>query len=147
MKIMRRYIKKPRCGFTLIESMLAISLLTVAAGGILLPFTAGAAIGADAGYRTLGSNLADAMKEQLLSMDYATVLNWDGYSEDSGEIKDSKGVVFSDDAYRTLSREVSCDEVYLAQQSGNSDAVIIKIIVNVYRDSKLIAISTGLKSK
>ena len=54
---MRRNYKN-RKGFSLAEAMMATVVLSIAAAGVLLPFTSGARVRAEGMRRTLGAKLA-----------------------------------------------------------------------------------------
>ena len=134
---------KNRKGFTLAEAMIATVVLGIAAAGVLLPFAGGAVLRAEGTCRTLAARLAGDLMEQIVKTPFDQIIaNYDGYSEPQGQIKDTSGVVFTDSNYANFSRDVSCVYVYMPQESGDGDAVFIRIIVRVYyRGEEIVTIS------
>jgi len=124
---------KNRKGFTLVEAMMATVVLGIAAAGVLLPFTSGAALRAEGTYRTLAARLAGDLMEQIVNTPFDQIIaSYDGYAELQGQVKDTSGTVFTDSIYADFSRDVSCEYVYMPQESGDGDPVFIRIIVRVY---------------
>ena len=95
-----------RSGFTLLESLLAMSILAFAAAGVLLPFASGASIRAEAARITLASQLAGNLLGEI-SVSETAPSGWDGFSESASEMTDLSGDVIDDIAYAGLSRVVS----------------------------------------
>jgi len=58
---------KHRNGFTLAEAMIATVVLGIAAAGVLLPYTVGAAVRAEGTRRTLAAKLAGDLMEEIVS--------------------------------------------------------------------------------
>lgn len=95
-------------GFSLAEAMVATVVLGIAAAGVLLPFTSGAAVRAEGMRRTLGAKLAGDLMEEIISTPFNEILDsYDGYAEPQGQIKDVNGALFSDPAYANFSRGAS----------------------------------------
>jgi prepilin-type N-terminal cleavage/methylation domain-containing protein len=130
-------------GFTLIEAMLAVVVLAIAAAGVLIPFASGATVQADGIHRTIAAQLAGDLLEQIVSKPFSQVpgplndiLDYNGYTETKGQIKDAAGNVLTDSAYANFSRGVSCAYVKVAQQQTNEDlstdvSVFISVTVRV----------------
>jgi prepilin-type N-terminal cleavage/methylation domain-containing protein len=139
---MTRFYKN-RKGFTLIEAMIAAVVLGIAAAGILLPFTSGAAIRAEGAHRTLAAKLASDLMEEIVKTPFDQIIaNYNGYTEPQGQVKDVSGVVFTDSNYTNFSRDVSCEYVYMPQESGDGEPKFIRVIVRVYyRGGEIAAIS------
>ena len=86
-------------GFSLAEAMMATVVLSIAAAGVLLPFTGGAAVRAEGRRSTLASKLAADLVEQIIRTDFEQIVTaYDGYAEAQGHVKDAGGVVFTDPA-------------------------------------------------
>jgi prepilin-type N-terminal cleavage/methylation domain-containing protein len=134
---------KNRKGFTLAEAMMATVVLGIAAAGVLLPFTNGASLRAEGKCRTLAARLADDLMEQIVTTPFDQIIaSYDGYAEPQGEIKDASGIVFTDSDYADFSRDVSCEYVYMPQESCDGEPIFIRIIVRVYyRGGEIITIS------
>jgi hypothetical protein len=135
-------------GFTLAEAIMATVVLSIAAAGVLLPFTGGAAVRAEGLRRTLAARLASDLMEEILETPYSQVLSaYDGYNEPKGLVKDSGGAVFSDPSYANFSRSASCEYVYVPQEPGTQEAKYIRATVRVYYSGREIAVIDRLISK
>jgi len=137
MTISSRYCARMRRGFTLAEAMLATVILGIAAAGVLLPFTAGASVRAEGTRRTLGAKLASDLMEQIVNTPFEDIVNnYDGYSEAQGQVKDAGGTVFTSSNYAKFSRDVSCQYVYMPQESGAVAPKFIRVTIRVYYSGK-----------
>jgi prepilin-type N-terminal cleavage/methylation domain-containing protein len=126
-----------RRGFSLAEAMMATVVLAIAAAGVLLPFTSGAAARAEGTRRTLAARLAADLIEQIVGTPFDQIVaSYNGYSEPEGSVKDVDGVVFTDSYYAKLSRAASCRYVYMPQESGSAQAKFILVTVTVYYNSR-----------
>jgi len=124
---------KNRRGFTLAEAMIATVVLGIAAAGVLLPFTVGAAVRAEGTRRTLAAKLAGDLMEEIVSTPFDQIIaGYDEYAEPRGQVKDASGIVFTDLNYANFSRDVSCEYVYMPQESGDGEPKFIRVIVRVY---------------
>ncbi len=140
MTISSRYYGKIRRGFTLAEAMMATVVLGIAAAGVLLPFTSGAKVQAEGVRRTLGAKLASDLIEQIVNTPFEDIVsNYDGYSETQGQVKDAGGAVFTSSNYAKFSRDVSCEYVYMPQETGAVAPKFIRVTVRVYHSGKEIA--------
>ncbi len=127
---------------------MATVVLGIAASGVLLPFTSGAAVQAEGMRRTLGAKLAGDLIEEIVNTPFEQIVaSYDGYSEVEGQVKDADGVVFTDSNYSRLSRDSSCDYVYVPQESGSGTSKFILVTVRVYYNSKNIAAINRLVSE
>ena len=128
---------------------MALVLLGVAAAGVLLPFASGATVQAEGVHRTLATGLANDLMERVIATPYAEILaRWNGYAEAQGQVKDAGGVVLTDPAYDTFSRNVACDYVYVQQQSGPPLAPsFLLVTVQVRREGRQIVSLSALVSE
>ena len=134
--------------FTLAEAMIAMVVLGIAAAGVLLPFTCGAAVQAEGMRRTLGAKLANDLMQEIVNTPFNQIVAGYGtFSESQGQVKDAGGVVFTDSNYTMLSRNSTCDYVYVPQESGTGVAKYILVKVRVYYSGKEIAIINRLVSE
>lgn len=133
--------------FTLAEAMIATVVLGIAAAGVLLPFTSGAAVRAEGMRRTLGAKLASDLMQKIVNTPFEQIVADYNYSEPQGQVKDAGGVVFTDSNYAMLSRGSMCDYVYVPQESGTGVAKFILVTVRVYYSGKEIAIINRLVSE
>ena len=134
-------------GFSLAEAMMAMVVLGLAASGLLMPFTSGTKVRDEGSLRTLASRLATDLTEQIAVTDFDMIVaDWDGYSEADGQVKDCTGAVFTDDDYAKFRRQVSCDYVYVPQESGSWQARFILVNVAVYYSGRETAVVNRLIS-
>lgn len=137
-----------RHGFTLAEALLAVVVLGIAAAGLLLPFSSGAQLRAEGMRRTLGAKLASHLMEQIVHTPFDQIMDdYDGYTEAEGQVKNAAGETFTDLNYAKFSRDVNCDYVYVAQESGTTDAVFILVTMRVYWNDENIVTINRLVSK
>jgi hypothetical protein len=100
--------RKNQGGFSLAEAMMATVVLSIAAAGVLLPFTSGAQLRAEGMRRTLGVKLAGDLMEWFINTPFDDIVaDGGGYvDEPQGQIRNVSGVLFSDSdpAYANFSR-------------------------------------------
>ena len=125
-----------RPGFTLAEATLAMVLLGIAAAGVLLPFSGGAAAQAEGARRTLGAMLANDLIERIAGTRFEEVV---GSFEGEGELIDATGAVLSDPMYAHFSREATCAAVYVPQQSGDAPSNFVLVTVTVSYQGRPVA--------
>ncbi len=134
--------------FTLAEAMMATVVLGIAAAGVLLPFTSGAAVRAEGMRRTLGAKLASDLMQEIVNTPFNQIVaGYGAFSEAQGQVKDAGGVVFTDSNYTMISRDSMCDYVYVPQESGAGVAKFILVKVRVYYSGNEIAIINRLVSE
>jgi prepilin-type N-terminal cleavage/methylation domain-containing protein len=99
-----------RSGFTLVESMIAMVVLAIAASGVLLPFSSAAAVHVEGSRRTLAAKLAADLLEEISTYSYSDIMGtWDGFSESQGNVtKVLSDEIYTGEAYRPYSRQVDC---------------------------------------
>jgi prepilin-type N-terminal cleavage/methylation domain-containing protein len=134
------YAGRSREGFTLVEAMLAVVVLGIAAAGVLLPFVSGATVRAEGIRRTLAAGLASDLMEQILRLpfhdpngiasdyklgpeagDFDNIDDFHNYTELQGQVKDATGAVFTDPKYANFSRNVTCAYVTVPPQAAQTD--------------------------
>lgn len=151
MTINRRWLYGAGCrGFTLAEAMMATVVLGIAAVGVLLPFTSGAAARAEGMHRTLAAKLAGELMEQIISAPFSQIVaKYNGYTEPQVQVKDASGVLLTDPIYANFSRNVSCQYVTVPQQTPREEQQcnFILITVRVYYSGNQIASINRLVSK
>ena len=138
-------LERRRKGFSLAEAMMATVVLGIAAAGVLLPFTAGAAARAEGNRRTLASMLAADLVERIIGtgfdkIDANMVAGYYGYSEAQGHVKKDAGgpgeVEFIDSKYANFSRTASWDYKFMPEASDATSARFILVTVKVYYNGK-----------
>ena len=147
---------------------MAMVVLSIAVAGVLLPFSSGAAARAEGMRRTLGAKLAGHMIEEIISKpfldpdgsaydfnpgldtgeaNFDNIDDYHGYSESEGQVKDAAGAVYTDSNYIKFSRDVSCEYVYVSQESGAGEPVFIRVTVQVRWNNREVASISRLVSK
>lgn len=145
---MRKCGCKTEAAFSMAEAMIAVVVLGVAAAGVLLPFASGASVRAEGMRRTLAAKLAADLMEQIINTPYNQIVaTYDGYTEPQGSVKDATGAVFTSPAYAKFSRTVSCQYVYVPQESGAAQAKFIRATVSVFYGGREMAAISRLITK
>ena len=127
---------------------MAVVILGIAAAGVLLPFSSGAMVQAEGVRMTIAAKMASDLMEEIVQTPFEDIVSvYDGYAEPQGQMKDTGGTVFSEPPYANYSREVSCQEVYVPQESGTTGAVLIHAEVRVYYSGKPVAVINRLIGK
>lgn len=126
---------------------MAVLVLGIAAAGVLLPFTSGAAIRAEGTHRTLAAKLASDLMEEIVAADVTSIVSNFNYTEPAGNVTDANGVIFTDPGYARYSRTVSCEDVFVDQESGTEQPKFILATVQVYYNGQEIAVINRLISR
>lgn len=161
-------------GFTLIEAMLAVTVLGFAAAGVLLPFVSGVAVRAEGMRRTLAASLARDLMEQIVRLpfhdpsgpasDYIpepepgetgptlfdNIDDFHNYTEAQGQVKDATWTVFTDPKYSKYSRSVTCAYVTAPPQPAQTEPAkcnFILVTVKVDYSGKNVATLCRLVSE
>lgn len=135
-------------GFTLIEAMMAMVLLSIATAGLLLPFASAVTVQQEGVDRTLAVRLACDLTEQIVNTDFDKIVaKYGNYSETAGQVKQVDGSIFSGSMYANYSRKAHCEYIYTAQQDGLDAPNFIRITVQVYYNGSKMADLVRLKSR
>ena len=118
-------------GFTLAEAMITLVVLSMAAAGVLLPFSSGAKVQAEGIRSTLGAKLASDLIEEVLNTSFDQIISTYNYTEQKGQLYDAEGNIFTDSAYSNFSRTVTSEYVDVPVSSGNYTSGIEYILVTV----------------
>jgi len=124
---------KTRLGFTLPEAVIALVILGMAAAGVLLPFSSGAAAQAEGNHRTLAARLANDLMCRIVATPFSRISTWNGHAEGEGT-----DVVFTDPQYAGFRRDVTCTANIAVQQSASSETGFILVVVRVYDRGRLV---------
>ena len=139
---------RDKAGFTLAEAMMASMVLAIAAAGVIVPFSSGAAVRAAGVRRTMAAELASDLIEKIIATPFDDIVStYDGYSEPEGQVKDATGTVFADPKYSRFSRNASCVYVYVPQQGGLVDPEFVMATVQVDYGSRQLATISRLIGK
>ncbi|MCY2924107.1 MAG: prepilin-type N-terminal cleavage/methylation domain-containing protein [Planctomycetota bacterium] len=149
-----------RQGFSLIEAMIASTILAATVTAVSLPFTAGAQNEQDSARTTLAVALAEGLMEEILSKPfddpagnqtpgpeaaetsrslYDNIDDYHNYSDPAGQIKDANGVVFTDPLATGVSRSATVEYVYLSGQSATQAATIVRVTVTVKYKTQVVS--------
>ena len=127
-----------KTGFTLVEAMIAMTILAIAALGVILPFSNGASSQAEGAHRAIAGKLASDLVERIGTTTYANIVStWNAYSEAMGQVKDSTGSVFADPTYSKFSRSATASVTTL----GATSVTWVTVTVN-YDGHKILHIKS-----
>ena len=105
-------------GFTLAESMIAMTILAVATAGVILPFAGGSAIRSDIAKRTVAARLAADLLEEITNSDFEDIIiNYDGFFQGPGGITDASGAVVTNPESANFYRVSSCQPAVVAGEN------------------------------
>lgn len=147
---MKKVCCNNRKALTLTEVMIAMVVLTIATAGVVLPYSAGAAVRIDAARRTLAVKLAGDLLEDIVATDFDSIVDdYDGYGQAVGDFAGGMGSLITADSatYAGFSRIVSCQYVYVSQQDGTASPNFVRITVSTYYQGQLLASLNCLKSR
>ncbi len=156
---------RTRRGFTLVESLLAATLLAATVAAISMPFTAAARNQQVDARRTVATSLANDLVEEIISRPFDdpdgssspgpetgesgrsafdNIDDYDGYSEAAGEIVDDQGLSISDPAAFDLARRASVTYVYVTGQDTGEWPNFVRIDVVILRKGLPLVTATRL---
>ncbi|MFB3891501.1 MAG: hypothetical protein ACE15C_05700 [Phycisphaerae bacterium] len=148
--------------FTLVEALVAAVILAMAVTAIILPFTSALQSQATDAKRTLAVSLAQEMMEEVIAKPFSDsagvktpgfeagenrwncncIDDYDGYTEEDGQIRSFDGQVLSDPEAAGLSRHVACAYVYVSGQDTGQPSTFIRVTVEVrYKGQPLVTLS------
>jgi Tfp pilus assembly protein PilV len=152
-----------RAGFTLAEALLATVILLIAITAITLPFAAGARAEQADARMCLAVSLAQEMMEEILAKPFLdpqgatevgpdagetrrarfdNVDDYHGYYEGSRQIADATGALLTTPIATGLTRQVTCQYVYVSGQDTTKPATFVRVIVTVaYNGSPLVTLT------
>ena len=149
---MTRWRRTLREAFTLVEGLLAATILAVAITAITMPFTASAQNQVVDSQRTIAVTLAQEMMEEILSKPFQdpdqytapgpdsgetsralfdNIDDYNGYVEPPGEIMSVSGQRVLETAAANLSRNVSAVYVHVDGQTETDPYTFIRVKVEV----------------
>lgn len=128
-----------RRGFTLAEATMAMVILGMAAAGVLLPFSGGAAVQAEGVHRTLAAGLANDLMVRIVATPYDDIVDsWGTYAEAQGQVTDSAGDLYTSAIYARFSRDVVCEPVIVWPQPETAVSHFLRVSVRVYDRGRLV---------
>jgi type II secretory pathway pseudopilin PulG len=155
---MRPRSRNNTVGITLLETLLAATVLAMAAAVVVLPFAAGARCTAEDAKLTLAVNLAEGLMEEILARSFVdpdddelgeiTRQSWDdmddydGHIETAGQVVGFDGVRVDDPAAMGLSRSAAVQGVYVTGQDTRRPPSFLRVSVEVcHHGSPLVTLS------
>ena len=120
-------------GFTLIEGLLAATVLAVAAAGLSVPFAVAAGHQRADVVRTTSVSLAHQMMERLLNMTYDDVLAMNGQTDVGASMRNANNAAVNDNSLVGFTRTVAAEEVVLPLpgQPLEQAATLLRVVVVV----------------
>ncbi len=119
---------------------MALVILGMAAAGVLLPFSSGAAVQAEGLRVTLAAKLANDLMERIVATPFNDIVGKYNYPEPLGQVKDASGIPFTDSMYDNFSREVTC-------KCDPEQEFFILVTVQVYYQGRPVATLRRLISR
>jgi prepilin-type N-terminal cleavage/methylation domain-containing protein len=149
--------RQSRAAFTLIEALIASVILAIATAAAVMPFTCGAKSQDVEGRQCLAVSLAKDLMEEILRRpfvepgdtapepmarfgpdagetlrsNYSAIDDYNGYTEQAGQIVDPAGQVITDAAATGLSRQVTISYVYVTGQNVTAPPSFMSVTVEV----------------
>ncbi|HUT02046.1 MAG TPA: hypothetical protein VM031_06300 [Phycisphaerae bacterium] len=156
--------------FTLLEALLAATVLTIAITAVVLPFTAGMRTQVFESRQTLAVSLAEELMEEILAKpfeepgdgdeepelpaafgpepgessreNFSAIDDYHGYTEAAGTITDPAGDVLEAAAAEGLSRHVQVTYVYVTGQTPGDEPTFLRVTVEVrYRSEPMVTLT------
>jgi hypothetical protein len=153
-------------GFTLLEAMISVAILTVAAPAVLIPFATGMQSDAEDARQALATTLATEMMDEALSKPFSdpegpsvpgpefgettrfqfdNIDDYHNYTEASGLIADAFGDVMTEPGASGLSRAVDVEYVYVSGQDTAESPSFVRITVTVLDGDRPVATLARLR--
>lgn len=127
---------------------MAMVILGMAAAGVLLPFSGGAAIQAEGIHRTLAAGLANDLMERIIATPYDDIVaSWGAYAEAQGQVTDSAGNLNTNAIYARFARDVVCESVCVWPQPATAVSHFLRVSVRVYDQGRLVVTLSRLISE
>lgn len=98
-------------GFTLVETLIAATVLAIAVVALVTPLSLSAEKQREAALQTTAAALASQMMELMLTLDAEAVLAADGLEQTGGDITDSQGRPLNDPSLAGFTIAVEADSV------------------------------------
>ena len=123
---------------------MALTILSIAATGVLIPFSNAARVHAEGMRRTVSAKLAADLTEEICVTNYDSIIStWNGYTESEGNITMTGNTVkFTGDAYKFLSRSANCMTASIGSGDNTTTLGIWVIVVVNYHGMEITRLST-----
>lgn len=118
---------------------MAMVILSMAAAGVLLPFSGGARVQAEGIDSTLAAGLANDLMERIVATPYDGIVAFCATCDElQGQVTDSAGTPFASTIYARFSRDVVCERVTVWPQPETAVSHFLRVSVRVYDRGRLI---------
>ena len=123
---------------------MAMVVLSVAATGVLIPYSSAASVHAAGMRKTLASKIASDLMEEICATDYDSIIGtWNNYAETMGQVKMTGGVGnLTGDAYQYFSRSASCSTASIGSGSDSTTLGVWVIVSVSYHGNEIVSLST-----
>jgi prepilin-type N-terminal cleavage/methylation domain-containing protein len=130
-------------GFTLMEAMMAVFILAVAAAGISMAFAAAGTVQVEAQRRILASRLAADLMEKIVATDYGQIQTtyFAGYSRTAADMGNTS------DIYTGLSCSVIANNTIGINAGGSTVHLIQVTVAAKYNNQEITRITTLIGDK
>lgn len=150
--------RKSRAGITLVESLLAATVLAMAVTAIIVPFSAGAKSVQEDARQTLAVGLAQDLMEEILAKpfsdpdgsdadeegrrDWDDMADYDALVEADGEIRSFDTQLVTEPVSRGMTRHAWVKSVYVSGQETTEPSTFLRVVVEVrYQDLSVIKLT------
>ena len=150
--------RKSRAGITLVESLLAATVLAMAVSAIIVPFSAGAKSIQEDARQTLAVGLAQDLMEEILAKPFSDpdgsdadeegrwhwddMADYDALVEADGEIRSFDTQLVTEPASRGMTRHAWVKSVYVSGQDTAEPSSFLRVVVEVrYQDLSVIKLT------
>lgn len=143
----RRHRMRALVGFSLVESLIAISILALVFTAIASAIGAGSASAGEARQRVVATLAADELLAEVLASEWDDLQAWHGYEEEPGESLALDGA--SEDARRSIVRSVRIiDETLRLEPAGvEIDGRHVHVTVNDLKGRLLVRLDRFVPSQ
>jgi len=146
-----------RSGITLLETLLAAVVLSMAVGAILMPFSAGARCAEHDARLSVAVSLAEDLMEEILAKafrdpgggqkkeigreDWDDLDDYDGFEEPAGTLASFDGAAVAEPVATGMSRHATVEDVYVSGQDTRQPATFRRVTVEVrYQDKPMVTL-------
>lgn len=120
-------------GVTLIECMVAVTVLTATVAGLVMPFSLAAKAQRLDAMQTTATTLANQQMERLVLLTKEDVLALDGTTEVGGDITGINGEPINHNSLSEFTRSVAASEVTITESGVDGEASFVRATVTVAR--------------
>lgn len=124
---------RSRRGVTLIECMVAVTVLTATVAGLVMPFSLAAKAQRLDAMQTTATTLANQQMERLVLLSKEDVLALNGTTEVGGDITGIDGQPINHNSLSEFTRSIAASEVTITESGVDGEASFVRATVTVAR--------------